>query len=527
MAFPASDPGKERRLPLWGIAMACTLAVALAGRTFRLLSMFPMLVDESIYLRWAEIIHHQHRWFISLLDGKQPLSYWIYSLVGAVWPSDPLFGGRLVSVFAGLLSTGGIYLLGRRLSGETAGVMGALLYAVLPYAIFYDRLAYTDALVNTLGIAIVYTSVAHFDSAEAGWKSAVWAGLALGIGFFIKSSAALFAFVPALCCLLFDRERWRSLGAIYGIAAIFPLISALSVPNAPRFSTTSLLFHREDFFTPFQVLLTDPLFNARFNAPLLLAYLQNYVTAVELALAVAGFVIVLRKKPKHALLMGSLFAIPLLFQVMMLQYFPSRYCFPFVWPCLLLVALAAAGYAERRKFRGFGIVAALLLAGPLAAQSVGVLLAPERYLFVEDAEQFLGSNPYAGWGVRRAADYLLAESRNGPYVLLTDPYWGPPADAMFVYLNQRNGIRVHEAWWLELPKAAPILPTDEMPLMRSHYERVRAEVLDFRKVARVFYVTDTGYSSTADVHKREPGARLVASFKKPNGVDSIDVYRLK
>jgi len=37
--------------------------------------MFPILVDESIYLRWAEIIDHQGQWFISLLDGKQPLQY--------------------------------------------------------------------------------------------------------------------------------------------------------------------------------------------------------------------------------------------------------------------------------------------------------------------------------------------------------------------------------------------------------------------------------------------------------------------
>jgi len=168
-----------------------------------------------------------------------------------------------------------------------------------------------------------------------------------------------------------------------------------------------------------------------------------------------------------------------------------------------------------------------LLAVPLASRSIGLVLAPTRYLHPEDADQFLGSNPYAGWGVRDAVDYLRIESNKGPFVLLTDPYWGPPADAMFPYLNLRNGIRVHEAWWLQLSRSTSILPREQMVFTKSHYERVKGKRLDFRTVPRVFYVTDTGYSTVADVLKREPEARLVASFKKPNGVDSVDVYRLK
>ena len=46
------------------------LAAAFLLRIYHILEMFPILVDESIYLRWAEIIDHQGQWFISLLDGK-------------------------------------------------------------------------------------------------------------------------------------------------------------------------------------------------------------------------------------------------------------------------------------------------------------------------------------------------------------------------------------------------------------------------------------------------------------------------
>src|SRR5436309_15080158 len=83
--------------------IAAILALAAFFRLFHLMSLFPILVDESIYIRWAEIIDHQGQWFISLLDAKQPLSYWIYALMRKLAPSaDPLWGPRFFSVCAGV-----------------------------------------------------------------------------------------------------------------------------------------------------------------------------------------------------------------------------------------------------------------------------------------------------------------------------------------------------------------------------------------------------------------------------------------
>ena len=100
-------------------AAALTAIIVLAAffRAFRLMSLFPIVIDESIYLRWAEIIDHQGQWFISLLDAKQPFSYWIYALIRKAAPdSDPLFGPRLVSACAGIGSVLLLFRLGRRLS---------------------------------------------------------------------------------------------------------------------------------------------------------------------------------------------------------------------------------------------------------------------------------------------------------------------------------------------------------------------------------------------------------------------------
>jgi hypothetical protein len=67
----------------------------------------------------------------------------------------------------------------------------------------------------------------------------------------------------------------------------------------------------------------------------------------------------------------------------------------------------------------------------------------------------------------------------------------------------------------------------KVELIRSHYERTSGGALDFTQVERVFYVTDTNYYNQQAVHTRQPGAQLMASFPKPNGRDSIDVYRMK
>ena len=97
---PGPAPTSRILFPLLGI-----LIVAAIFRAYRIGTLFPILVDESIYLRWAEIIDHRGHWFISLLDAKQPLNFWIYAILRKALPDfDPLISARLVSVSAGLLS---------------------------------------------------------------------------------------------------------------------------------------------------------------------------------------------------------------------------------------------------------------------------------------------------------------------------------------------------------------------------------------------------------------------------------------
>ena len=522
------------------LALIAILLLAFVLRGYRLMENFPIVGDEGIYLRWAEIIQNQGQWFISLLDGKQPLSYWFYALTRFAWDGDPLLAARLISAAAGVIAAYGIFLIGRRLSGELAGLLGALFYALLPWAIMYDRLAFTEALVNLGGVAVVFTSLKCFDREQKHLRWTIAAGLALGLAIFCKTTAALFGFFPALAGVLLARRPagplLMRLSAIHGLALVFPLISWLGKPEVATFGTTNMLFHQTFFFVDPLELLKNPLIMAPKNFGLLMAYVPYYLTwPTAVASLVSILYLVWRREPGIWLL-ASVSLLPIAVQIFVLrQMFPTRYPFPHIWPLLLLIGIAAARLQTELKSRlGRGWAAAVvsaavvvLAAGPMARQSAAVLRNPKENISPGDSGYFLGTYAHTGYGVREAIDFLISESRKGQFILLTDAIWSVPADAMFPYLNHQHGIRVHEAWWVQLSATHPIMPNGKVELLRSHWERVKGGELDFRSVKRVYYVTDTNHNKYQDVMARQPTARILRRFPKPGGEYFIDVYRLK
>jgi hypothetical protein len=163
----------------------------------------------------------------------------------------------------------------------------------------------------------------------------------------------------------------------------------------------------------------------------------------------------------------------------------------------------------------------------MAIQSGRILRTPETALHESDAEEFLGPGPYSGGGVLQAIEFLRAEARGGAITILTDPWWGPPADAVFAYLNQVDGIRVYDAWWLQRNGEYPLVPSGEMPVWRSQYQRIFAGEVDFSALPRLYYVTDTNYHTLGDVRAMSPAARLVQRFPKPGGQEFVDLYRVE
>lgn len=514
----------------WAIGLlALAVIVGATLRSVHLMTLFPVLVDEAIYLRWAEIIQHQHVWFISLLDAKPPLLFWCYAALRPIFPTDPLLGTRLVSVIAGSLTVIVLYRIGYLCGGVWAGITVAFMNALLPFACLYDRLGYVDSVVNTFGTCFVYACLnAYCRSFE--WKRILQAGLLLGLGLFTKTTVALYSVVPIGLGLYFHRRTARRLcgswAALYGVAALFPICTFLMIPDGPTASVNNPFFHHTSFFTSIPVLWRDPFVNLRYNGPLLKEYATTYIGWPTLiGVPLAAIFLGLRSRWVPMVILLAVYG-PFLLVLSFLQYFPSRYAFPLAWPSLLVLACAMTTELENRWFKWLQCTYMLLVTGSLLGRSVHLISSPDHWLHPSDAQEFLGAGPYSGSGVRQAIAYLGTQTGKSPIYVLTDPYWGPPTDAVFAYLNQRNGIGVYEAWWIESEDPYTLVPNGPIPVWRSQYQRIADSAIDFTRVSPLYYVTDTGYRTPGDVIALAPNARLVQRFPKRSGNEFIDVYLL-
>jgi len=506
------------------------IAAAIALRLTRLMSDVPVVGDESIYLRWAEIIDNQGQWLISLLDGKQPLSYWLLALTRLIWPGDPLLAGRLISVAAGGATTWLVYRIGDRLGGRSVGLVSAALYAILPWAMLYDRLMYTEALVNLGGSAVFWTSLSAFGDDRPNRLRDLGAGLALGLAFFCKSTALLFAPLPLLAGLLYARRQPARLAVrlatIYAAAAVFPLFSWAMTPEAPQLATHSAVFHKTHFFLSATELLADPFTALGANLAALAPFLGAYLTW-PCVLAFAAVLAVALRKPYPAvwLLLAASIA-PVLLQLAILTKYFSRYPYPHLWPLLVLASLAWSSLREEGK-RTAATALVTTIAVCFGLQSLRIVLAPASALANDDASYYFTDRPNAGFGLNQVVRRVLEQADNGPVLVLTDAIWGTPADAVFPYLNRKQGVRVHEAWWIDSDPPGPLLPGQGAEVWRSHYERVSAGRIAWNDYRAIYYVTLTNYRQREDMLARAPGAEIELSIPKPGDREALDLYRLR
>jgi hypothetical protein len=512
------------------ILLLVAIAVSAALRSIRLSSLLPVLVDEAIYMRWAEIIQHQHTWFISLLDAKPPLIYWLYAGIRFIVPHDPLFGSRAVSVCAGVLTTLALFRVGHMCAGYRAGLVAAFLYAVFPFGVLYDRLAYVDSVVNLCGVCLVATSLSAFAN-ELIWRRTLVSALVLGISMLIKTTILLFGLAPLVIGLYLQSRKSRlllmHLIAVYAAALPFPLLSHFAVPVAPFFPYNDWIFHHTSFFTPLSDLLTHPLVDLRPNIRLLGGYARAYIGTPTLIASMIAMIALLIRRRFLPILIFLVASVPFFLVLSCLQYFPSRYLFPLTWPLLLAIACVSSTWSVQRGCTVFVYLLWAATGTSMLSKSARILRDPVAGLQEQDAAEFLGPGPYSGSGVLEAIAMMRKEGEAGPTVILTDPWWGPPTDAVFAYLNLSDGIRVYEAWWLQLGTKYPLLPSGSMPVWKSQYERVESEQIDFSKLSRVYFITDSAYHTPKEVHAMAPSAQILKRFPKRTPDEFIDLYLLR
>jgi len=213
----------------------------------------PVFADEAIYIRWAQVMKAEETLrFLPLSDGKEPLFMWLV-IPFLKFIHDPLVAGRIVSVLSGLGTLIGVsYLSYLLFKSKKVALAAALIYAVTPFAFFFDRMALVDSMLTCFGIWTFIFS--YLSITKSRLDFAMLAGFALGGAWLTKSPALFFALMlPTL--LIFSKNK---LIAIYylliTIAIGYGFYNILRLgPNYSMIGARNL-----DYVYPISHLLSSP-----------------------------------------------------------------------------------------------------------------------------------------------------------------------------------------------------------------------------------------------------------------------------
>lgn len=423
-----------------------TVAIlALAGfvRSYNLNSL-PVFADESIYVRWSQVMKAEATLrFLPLSDGKQPLYMWtVIPFLKVV--SDPLLAGRLVSVFTGLGTVVGVALCAYLLfNNRRLAVSAGLIWAVLPYAVFFDRMALADSM---LTMFITWTFAFSLLALRLQrWDMSMLAGFALGFAWLTKSPAIFsfallpFLVLPAVEGRLTKKRILVSLGLLattYAIAFVMYNILRLG----PEFHMIAL--RNQDYVYSLSEVLkhpTDPLIphlRDSFNFFLYLA------TPLGFALAALGLVEGLSKHWRQRLVLAAWWLIPVFAMSFMAKNLTARYLL-FSAPFAVILASHAIWHFGDRTKKHFLTLSALVL---LLALSVGfdflLITNPQSVPLPRIERAGYLEQWTSGYGLREAANSIRQSAATGPVLVGSEGFFGTPFSALQMYLNDLPQVRI-------------------------------------------------------------------------------------
>lgn len=512
------------------VTLAGVLILSLVLRTANLLSL-PIYFDEAGYLRWALDIWDQKTrmaLFIPMIeDGKQPLFMW-FAGPFAQLTSDPLLGARWVSALAGLASTVGVFLAGYWLSGWSLGLVAALLYAVVPLNLFFDRMALVEALLNAGGIWGFCLSVFVVRRARGRREAAVagaMVGVALAAALWTKMTAVFVLPMPVLCALLlYQRKQRREI--IVGSAVAGLTLGALMLLLSRMPGAENLLDKAGSFAMNPWSLLSFPVDWWVRNVREYWSWIQTYFVAPLWWILLASVIWAFLARRRAALLLLLCWAVaaapPTLLAIPKL--FASRYVANSVFPLYLLAAdfmVWCWGALKKRFGEWFNRTSAALAAsalmlfvaiGPALAFDYRMLDAPEHAGLPPSDHGLYVTEWEAGFGFSDALQLVrqraIELTRDGqPIIVLSSDNRGTPYAALKVYM--RDIPNVHH-------------------YVDSHLARDAEGFMMAWKSHRVpiILVGNQGYDDLESFEREVPQAKRIGFFPKPGGHSSFRVYEV-
>lgn len=449
----------------WKRTIVLALGIATLFLVLRLinLTILPIFADEAIYIRWSQVMKAEPTLrFLPLSDGKQPLFMWVLMFVLGVI-RNPLFTGRFLSVLAGLGSVVGIFLLTYELfKDKKICLIASLFYAIVPFFVFFDRMALVDSLLAMLGIWVFYFGILLIRNLRL--DLAMITGIVLGVALITKSPAIFFAILLPSVFLFhpfpfrppskkFNRW-WHLVQAVFlwGVVYVFAFGIYNLLRLGPNFQMIAL--RNKDYVFSFKDILSHPLDPLKPHFFDLARWLPNLLTWPILLLAVAGLIWMWWKKAmpvgrqeswRQGTWLFLISVLPLFVQAVFAKVFTPRYILFTAWPLVILAAYFVTVIFEKlaisirdrdRPCQAILALLILLIIIPSLYYDYLLLTQPEKAPLPRRMRSGYLEEWTAGQGLKEIADFVKEKAKEKNILVGTEGFFGTLPDGLQIYLEK-------------------------------------------------------------------------------------------
>lgn len=406
------------------------------------LNNIPVFVDEAIYVRWSQVMKSEANLrFLPQTDGKQPLFMWS-TIPFFKLSSDPLVAGRLVSVATGFGTLLGIAFLTYLLFGDLLVVsLSVLAFAILPFSVFFDRMALADSMLAmfgiwSLGLSVLFAKTRKLDHA-------MFLGFAIGGGLLTKSPAIMFYIWLAVSVLFFFRPKGNKIKAFGNLLLGFVAIAIISqvmygiLRLGPAFEMIGA--RNQDYLFTWKEILVHPFNPLIGNLKTTLNWLWLLFSPTLLITIIFG--LFPKKTRTLSIFLIVISLIPLIAQAAIAKVYTSRYALFAVLPLVPVIGFGL-NWLVTRKGLLIKFSSIILLVVPFVI-SILCVFAPTKAPLSYDMHTGYLEEWTAGWGQKEVAQYLIdLESKGEKIVVFTEGYFGTLPDGLQIYTNGHPNITI-------------------------------------------------------------------------------------
>ncbi|MCH7640943.1 phospholipid carrier-dependent glycosyltransferase [Patescibacteria group bacterium] len=440
--------------------------LAFALRLYNL-TILPVFGDEAIYIRWAQVMGAEPGLrFLPLSDGKQPLFMWVLMFLVRRF-SDPLFIGRLTSVFYGMGTLIGIFALTYYLfksppthkvsagQARKIALIASLFWAISPYSVFFDRTALVDSMLAMFGVWTLFFAIVTVKTLRL--DMAMMAGFTLGGALLTKSPALFFVLMLPVTWMV---SRWPKRRFVHliklGFLSLVTAAIGYGLYNILRLGPNFHLItsRNQDYVYPISQIWTSP-FNplitnvtSSFNW---LWFMGPSILVLFVLIALVSnlkieYIKTDKKSRSEVALLFIWSAFPLAVSAVYAKVFTARYIL-FILPTVYIFAsIIFLKLYKKKEIVKKGLILGLILYIALALRIDYLLLTdPENANLPRVMRSGYLEEWTSGTGIREVADLIRGEYTLEPdkkIVVGTEGFFGTLPDALQAYLNDLPEITV-------------------------------------------------------------------------------------